>query len=95
MSRLVFSRFANYLDEIARQGSIRKAAEILNISASAIDKQLIVAEEELDVALFERLPGGMRPTSAGEILVLAIRNWRREFARVQTEITQLKGLRRD
>ena len=37
MSRLVFSRFANYLDEIARQGSIRKAAETLNISASAID----------------------------------------------------------
>jgi DNA-binding transcriptional LysR family regulator len=94
MSRLVFSRFANYLDEIARQGSIRKAAETLNISASAIDKQLIVAEEELDVALFERLPGGMRPTSAGEILLLAIRNWRREFARVQMEITQLKGLRR-
>jgi DNA-binding transcriptional LysR family regulator len=94
MSRLVFSRFANYLDEIARQGSIRKAAETLNISASAIDKQLIVAEEELDVALFERLPGGMRPTSAGEILLLAIRNWRREFARVQTEITQLKGLSR-
>ena len=94
MNRLVFSRFTNYLDEIARQGSIRKAAETLNISASAIDKQLIVAEEELDVALFERLPGGMRPTSAGEILLLAIRNWRREFARVQMEITQLKGLRR-
>lgn len=94
MSRLVFSRFAHYLDEIARQGSIRKAAEALNISASAIDKQLIVAEEELDVALFERLPGGMRPTSAGEILLLAIRNWRKEFARVQTDITHLKGLRR-
>jgi DNA-binding transcriptional LysR family regulator len=94
MSRLVFSRFANYLDEIARRGSIRKAAESLNISASAIDKQLIFAEQELDVALFERLPGGMRPTSAGEVLLLAIRNWRREFARVQTEINQLKGLRR-
>ena len=94
MSRLVFSRFANYLDEIARQGSIRKAAEALNVSASAIDKQLILAEEALDVALFERLPQGMRPTSAGEILLLAVREWRREFARVKTEIEQLKGLRR-
>lgn len=94
MSRLVFSRFANYLDAVARQGSIRKAAETLNISASAIDKQLIFAEKELDVALFERLPGGMRPTSAGEILLLAIREWRREFAQVKAEINQLKGLRR-
>ena len=94
MSRLVFSRFANYLDEIAKHGSIRKAAEALNISASAIDKQLIYAERELDVDLFERLPRGLRLTSAGEMLLLAIRNWRREFARVQNDIDELKGLRR-
>ncbi|TWB13433.1 regulatory helix-turn-helix LysR family protein [Rhizobium sp. ERR 1071] len=69
MSRLLFSRFAHYLDEIANHGSIRKAAERLNVSASAINKQLISAEEEFGVALFERLPRGMRLTSAGELLV--------------------------
>jgi DNA-binding transcriptional LysR family regulator len=36
--------------------SIGRAVETLNISASAIDKQLIFAEEELEVALFERPP---------------------------------------
>lgn len=94
MSRVLFSRFAHYLDEIARLGSIRKAADKLNVSASAIDKQLIHAEEELGVALFERLPRGMRLTSAGEILLHGIRSWRRDLSRIRFEIDELKGLRR-
>jgi len=94
MSRVLFSRFAHYLDEIARLGSIRKAAEKLNVSASAIDKQLIHAEEEFGVALFDRLPRGMRPTSAGEILLHGIRSWRKDLSRIKFEIEELKGLRR-
>ncbi|OLP57074.1 transcriptional regulator [Rhizobium rhizosphaerae] len=94
MSRLLFSRFAHYLDSVARLGSIRKAAEELNISASAIDKQLIRAEEELGVALFERLPRGMRLTSAGEMLIHGVRGWQKDFGRIRFEIEELKGLRR-
>ncbi|PTE11594.1 LysR family transcriptional regulator [Mesorhizobium helmanticense] len=94
MRRVLFSRFANYLDEIARLGSIRKAADKLNVSASAIDKQLIHAEEALGVALFERLPRGMRLTSAGEILLHGVRSWQRDLARVRFEIEELRGLRR-
>jgi DNA-binding transcriptional LysR family regulator len=94
MSRVLFSRFAQYLDEIARLGSIRKAADKLNVSASAIDKQLIHAEEELGVALFERLPRGMRLTSAGEILLHGVRSWRKDLSRIRFEIDELKGLRR-
>lgn len=94
MSRLLFSRFALYLDEIARLGSIRKAAEKLNVSASAIDKQLVRAEEELGVPLFERLPRGMRLTSAGEILIHGVREWQKDLSRIRFEIEELKGLRR-
>lgn len=94
MSRLLFSRFAQYLEAIARLGSIRKAAAELNVSASAIDKQLIRAEEELGVALFERLPRGMRLTAAGEILIHGVKGWRKDYARITFEIEQLKGLRR-
>ncbi len=94
MSRLLFSRFAQYLEAIARLGSIRKAAAELNVSASAIDKQLIRAEEELGVALFERLPRGMRLTAAGEILIHGVKGWRKDFSRITFEIEQLKGLRR-
>lgn len=94
MKRVLFSRFANYMDEIARLGSIRKAADKLNVSASAIDKQLIHAEEALGVALFERLPRGMRLTSAGEILLHGVRSWQKDLARIRFEIEELKGLRR-
>lgn len=94
MSRLLFSRFAHYLDGIARLGSIRRAAEELNVSASAIDKQLIRAEEELGVALFERLPRGVRLTSAGEILIHGVRRWQKDLSRIKFEIEELKGLRR-
>ncbi|MGR6466709.1 LysR family transcriptional regulator [Rhizobium sp. PAMB 3182] len=94
MSRLIFSRFARYLDEIVLQGSVRKAAERLNISASAIDKQLIRAEEELGVPLFERLPRGMRLTAAGEILIHGVRDWHKELDRIRYQIEELKGLRR-
>ncbi|WP_368904788.1 LysR family transcriptional regulator [Taklimakanibacter lacteus] len=94
VKRVLFSRFANYLDEIARLGSIRKAADKLNISASAIDKQLIHAEEALGVELFERLPRGMRLTSAGEILLHGVRSWQKDLARIRFEIEELRGLRR-
>ncbi|OCI93975.1 transcriptional regulator [Rhizobium sp. AC27/96] len=94
MSRLLFSRFAHYLDEIANRGSIRKAAEKLNVSASAINKQLIGAEEEFGVPLFERLPRGMRLTSAGELLVNGYREWNKDLSRIKSEIEELKGLRR-
>ena len=53
-----FSRFTRYFDEVARQSSIRKASEKLNVSASAIDRQILRVEEDLGVALFERLPTG-------------------------------------
>ncbi|MFD1910962.1 LysR family transcriptional regulator [Halodurantibacterium flavum] len=94
MNRVFLSRFSLYLDEIVRQGSVRKAAERLNVSASAIDKQLIRAEEELGVAIFERLPRGMRLTSAGEVLIHRLRGWQKDLTSIRREIGELQGLSR-
>ena len=47
-----------YLDEIANQGSIRKAAKILNISSTSINRQLLNIEAQLGVKLFDRSPEG-------------------------------------
>jgi DNA-binding transcriptional LysR family regulator len=90
----VFSRFTRYFDEVAKLGSIRKASERLNVSASAIDRQVLRVEEELGVALFERLPTGLRPTAAGELLLNSTRRWTQEFERLQVQISDLLGLRR-
>jgi DNA-binding transcriptional LysR family regulator len=89
-----FSRFTGYFIAAAKFGSIRKASEHLHISASAIDRQILMAEEELECELFERLPNGLRLTAAGEILLNAAMGWRKEMATVQSQLSDLRGLRR-
>jgi len=88
-----FSRFLRYFVVAAQQGSIRKASEELHISASAIDRQILLAEQRLGVALFERLPSGLRLTAAGEILLAAARGWEKDLRTVTTQFDDLLGLR--
>jgi DNA-binding transcriptional LysR family regulator len=88
------SRFTGYFMAAAKLGSIRKASEHLHISASAIDRQILMAEQELGCELFERLPNGLRLTAAGEIFFNAACGWRKELAAVQAQLNDLRGLRR-
>jgi DNA-binding transcriptional LysR family regulator len=53
--------------KIAQEGSIRKASEIIGISASALTRQVAALEEELGAALFDRRATGVRLSAAGEI----------------------------
>ena len=87
-------RFLRYIDQIARVGSIRQAAEGLHVAASAVNRRLLDVEEELGVALFERLPRGMRLTAAGELFVHYIRSRQADLDQVRSEIEELRGLRR-
>ncbi len=90
----MFSRFTLYFDEVVRSGSIRRASERLNISPSAIDRHILLMEENLGVQLFERLPTGLRLTAAGEVLITHVRRWRRELRHARAQIDDLRGLRR-
>ena len=91
---MLFSRAALYFDEVARRGSIRRAAAHLHIAPSAVDRLVLQLEEHLGVALFERVQSGLRLTAAGEILVEAIRRWRKDLRRVESHVNDLQGLRR-
>ncbi|RYF67418.1 MAG: LysR family transcriptional regulator, partial [Comamonadaceae bacterium] len=66
-------RLLRYVDEVARVGSIRQAAERLHVAPSAVNRRIQDIEEELGTPLFERLPRGMRLTAAGELFVRYIR----------------------
>ena len=90
----MLSRFAIYFDEVARHGSIRRASEHLHVASSAIDRQILRMEQRLGVSLFERTPQGLRPTAAGELLITAIRRWRRDIRSIEGQIDGLRGLRR-
>ncbi|MDR6509910.1 DNA-binding transcriptional LysR family regulator [Novosphingobium capsulatum] len=89
-----FSRFLRYFMTVGRLGSIRKAADQLNVSASAIDRQILNAEAELGMPLFERLPTGLRLTAAGEIVMAAGARWQKGLSEVRAQIEDLRGLKR-
>ena len=55
--------------EVARSGSIRKAAERLNLTPSAMNRRIQDLEAEVGTPLFERRPRGVRLTTAGEMFV--------------------------
>jgi len=87
-------RFLQYLDEVARVGSIRQAAERLHVAPSAVNRRIQDLEAELGTPLFERLPRGMRLTAAGELFVQYIRSRAAHLEQVRSEIEDLQGLRR-
>src|SRR5437588_11915754 len=87
-------RFLRYVDEVARAGSIRKAADVLHVTASAVNRRIMDLEDELGAPLFERRPRGVRLTAAGELFVRYIREQWGDVERMKSQIEDLKGLRR-
>jgi DNA-binding transcriptional LysR family regulator len=87
-------RIMDYVDEVARARSIRKAAAQLNVTASAVNRRIADLENELGAPLFERLPRGVRLTAVGEVFVHYLRKQNGEVERMKSQIEDLKGLRR-
>lgn len=83
-----------FIDAVARAGSIRKAAEELAITSTALNRRILAVEEELGAPIFERLPRGVRLNSAGEIFIHHIRNQISDMERVRAQIADLAGERR-
>lgn len=82
------------IEEVARAGSIRKAAEDMNITSSALNRRIQRFEEEFGSPIFERLPRGVRLNTAGELLVQHHRATISDLARVQSQVADLSGVRR-
>jgi DNA-binding transcriptional LysR family regulator len=82
------------IEAVARAGSMRKAAEDMNITASALNRRVNRFEEEFGAELFERLPGGVRLNPAGELLLHHYRATLSDLARVQGQVADLSGERR-
>ena len=81
-----------YLSEVARLGSIRRAAEALNVASSAVNRQVLKLEAEIGTPLFERTRSGVRPTAAGEVLLRHVRTTLGDHQRALAEIAGLAGI---
>ena len=82
------------IEAIARAGSIRKAAEDSNITASALNRRIARFEHEFGAPIFERLPRGVRLNPAGELGLQHYRAQRSDLERVQSQVADLTGVRR-
>lgn len=83
-----------FVDAIARAGSIRKAAEGMALTSTALNRRLLALEDELGVPIFERLPRGVRLSTAGELLIHHLRTQAAEYEKLQSQIADLAGERR-
>jgi DNA-binding transcriptional LysR family regulator len=80
--------------DVARSGSIRRSAERLNLTPSALTRRIQDFEAELGTAVFERVAQGMRLNPAGELVVQHARLQEADLARLRSRVADLQGLRR-
>lgn len=87
-------RVWRYLEEVAKAGSVRQAAERLYVTPSALLRRIQDVEFDLGTPLFERTAAGVQLTAAGEIFIGWIRTQNADLRRVYAQIEALSGLRR-
>lgn len=86
----ILTHGATVLETVARYGSIRKAAEQMNATASALNRQIHNLEVEYGQPLFERLPRGMRPTEAGQALIDQVRRLQQDVRDTNARVERFK-----
>ncbi len=79
---------------VAQAESFTKAAESLHLTQSGISKHIKAMEEDLGVALFDRLGKKVSLTQAGEILYEATQEVLGSVASAEQRIQELTGLGR-
>jgi DNA-binding transcriptional LysR family regulator len=83
-----------FVDAVARAGSIRRAAETLAITSTALNRRILAIEEDLGTPIFERLTNGVRLSTAGELFIQHVRQQLGDMERLKSQIADLSGVRR-
>ncbi len=93
-SGAILSSGYRYFLAVAEAGSIRAAARELNIVSSAVNRQILMLEEDLGIRLFDRVGRGLRLSEAGTLLLRQVRETVDRHDFVVAELETLRGLRR-
>lgn len=83
-----------YFYEAVTVGTIRAAADKLNVAPSAVSRQIALLEEELACTLIERHRKGVTPTEAGEIVLSYYRETLSNEETCVSELQALQGLQK-
>ena len=73
---------------VAEAGSFTHAGEHLNLSQSAVSRQILRLEESLHVALFHRHARGLKLTEQGELLLRTAHDVIAKLAMAEAQITE-------
>src|SRR4051812_16617892 len=80
------------LREVVRLGNITRAAEALGISQPGVTAQIKALEQACGLTLLERLPRGVRPTQAGEVVVHYAERQAALMRELERALLDLRGL---
>jgi DNA-binding transcriptional LysR family regulator len=81
-------------DAVAREGSVTRAGVRLRITQPAVSRQLKLLEEAVGARLVDRLPKGVRLTSAGDLLAGYARRIFALADEAAGAVAELQGLKR-
>ena len=91
---MIESTALRYFREVTLKGSIKRAAESLNIAPSAISRQMQGLEDELATKLFERGSRGMTLTGAGQLLYRYAVESEDKLDRIRAQVEEFDTLQR-
>ncbi|VVE01222.1 LysR family transcriptional regulator [Pandoraea capi] len=84
----------SYLYEAVQCGTVRAAADRLDIAPSAVSRQIALLEAELALPLIERHKRGVHLTQAGRLLMEYYREQRAHQEDLLAKLQEVRGLRR-
>jgi len=73
---------------------LRGAGEHLALTASAVQRRLQAYEEEIGFQIFDRRPHGVELNSAGELVIMHVRQSFAEADKLKSRLADLSGMRR-
>lgn len=85
------TRRMRYFMQVIESGSVRGAAEALDMDPSAVSRAIGILEDECGTRLFERRGRGVVPTDAGLLLAGYVR---RQHAQKQSLLAQMDSIRK-
>ena len=91
---LIDDRRVRYLYEAVLAGSVRAAADKMDMNASVISRQVAQLESELAMPLLERHGRGIKPTDAGAMLVEYYRQHTSHQQDVLSKLNDIRGMAR-
>nr|WP_218511268.1 LysR family transcriptional regulator [Variovorax sp. dw_308] len=94
MQELLDSRRVHYFLQVVASGSVRAAADQLDVEASAVSRAVSLLEKECGLTLLERRGRGVVPTDAGRLLATYARRQLDVQASFYAEVESLRHANR-